>query len=429
MFPSESFYLQKDVMRMKKCCALAAALCLSLSPLSSMAETFTTPAPLEGYTLRQESNEMLVFATKNLKANIVGYIKPGTDQEVHVIAVENDWCYIRFSSMYGMGYGYVPLSYFDVTPVATPTPATVEQIVYHGGTPAWISNADEGFRLNLRAEPAATARSLGKYFTGVPVILTGNAKNGFVQVLVGSNTFGWLDERYITLDALAFVPETPLVSVVNPGGSAAMRSGPGSSYDRISLFAHGMTVTVLGVRDDGWYHVQVGELTGFMPATMLSGQFSFDHGMDSDNPAHNEGAAQQTQYMYINTRTSGGQLNLRKSASVSSKSLGVFYTGTPVTVLSYTRDGWANVRIGQTEGYMDADYLTAGKPTQYGVTRTVRNSRATGLNMRALPSTGGELLDFAPNYATLTVLGELSDGWCYVEYNGVLGYMMGTYLK
>lgn len=414
---------------MKKSCALVAALCLYLSPLSSGAETFSTPAPLEGYTLRQEADELLVFSAKNMKANIVGYVTAGTDQEVHVLSIDGDWCYIRFSTAHGMDYGFAPLSYFDVTPVATPTPATVEQIIYQAGTLAWISNAEEGFRLNLRAEAAATAKSLGKYFTGTPVILTGNVENGFVQVLVGSGTFGWLDERYITLDALAFVPETPLVSVVNPGGSAAMRSGPGSSYDRISLFAHGTTVTILGVRDNGWYHVQVGELTGFMPATMLSGQFSFDHGMDSDNPAHSEGTAQQTQYMYINTRTSSGQLNLRKSASVSSKSLGVFYTGTPVTVLSYTRDGWANVRIGQTEGYMDADYLTSGKPTLYGVARTVRNSRATGLNLRALPSTGGELLDFAPNYATLTVLGELSDDWCYVEYHGVLGYMMGTYLK
>ena len=114
---------------------------------------------------------------------------------------------------------------------------------------------------------------------------------------------------------------------------------------------------------------------------------------------------------------------------MSAKSLGLFYTGTPVTVLSYTRDGWAYVRIGQTEGYMDADYLAPNAPTQHGAEYVVRNSRATGLNLRALPSTGGELLDFAPNYATLTVLGELSDGWCYVEYNGKTGYMLGDYLR
>jgi uncharacterized protein YgiM (DUF1202 family) len=151
--------------------------------------------------------------------------------------------------------------------------------------------------------------------------------------------------------------------------------------------------------------------------------------MVSDNPALADSTSQQTQLMYINTRTAGGQLHLRKSAAVSAKSLGLFYTGTPVNVLSYTRDGWAYVQIGHTEGYMDADYLTSTKPTHYGLKRTVRNSRANGLNLRALPSTGGELLTFAPNYEAVTVLGELSDGWCYVDYNGTIGYMLGTYLK
>ena len=133
--------------------------------------------------------------------------------------------------------------------------------------------------------------------------------------------------------------------------------------------------------------------------------------------------------LYINTRSAGGKLNLRKSASASSKSLGLFYTGTPVTVISFNRSGWAYVRIGQTEGYMDVDYLTTTKPTQYGENHVIRNTRATGLNLRSLPSTGGELLKFAPNYSSVIVLGELSDGWCYVEYDGTLGYMLGTSLE
>ena len=412
---------------MRKLFALLTALCLIILALPALGEA--PPTPLSGYTLRETTEEILIFATKSMKANIVGYIQPGGGQEIHVLRVEGEWCYISFPSTYGTGYGYVPLSCFDVAPVATPTPVPGESPVYTGGTPAWVVNREDGFRLNLREEPAATAKSLAKYYTGTPLILTGNVKNGFVQVLLAGTTFGWLDERYITLDALAFVPETPMVTIANAGGGAALRSGPGTSYDRIGWYEHGTAVTVLGVRADGWYHVQIGDLVGYISETMLSGTFPFDHGMDSDNLARQDEQPSATQQLYINTRTTGGQLHLRKAGSTSAKSLGLFYTGTPVTVLNYTRDGWAYVRIGQTEGYMDADYLTSTPPTQYGVKRTVRNSRATGLNLRALPSTGGELLDFAPNYTTLTVLGELSDGWCFVEYNGTLGYMLGTYLK
>jgi len=320
----------------------------------------------------------------------------------------------------------VPLSCFDYTPPATPTPAPNEPVVYKGGTQGWIVNQQEGYRLNLRSDPAATAKSIGKYFTGTPLLFTGNQRDGFVQVLLAGTTFGWLDERFVTADPLAFVPETPQTTVHNPGSGAALRSGPSTSQSRIGWYAHGTAVTVLGVQSDGWHHVDVAGQVGYMAPSVLSGTFPYDNGLDSDAITH---ANTATLEMYINTRSSGGRLHLRRSPSVSAKSLGLFYTGTPVTVLSYTRDGWAYVRIGQTEGYMDANYLTSARPTQYGAMHTVRNSRATGLNLRALPSTGGELIAFAPNYATLTVLGELSDGWCYVEYDGNLGYMMGTYLK
>ena len=82
-----------------------------------------------------------------------------------------------------------------------------------------------------------------------------------------------------------------------------------------------------------------------------------------------------------------------------------------------------------TEGYMDADYLTPTQPTQLGDRRIIRNKRANGLNLRAAPSTGGELLTFIPNNSQVIVLGELSDGWCYVLYENLEGYMLGSSLE
>lgn len=419
----------KEVMRMRKLAVLLAALIFLLCTLPALAEFPSTLTPLSGYTLRPSAEEVRVYATRSMKANIAGYIIPGGSQEVQVLDVSGDWCYIAFTSASGVSYGYVPLAYFDYTPASTPAPESAAPVVYTGGTSGWIANQQEGYRLNLREEPSASAKSIGKYFTGTPLIFTGNQKNGFVQVLLAGTTFGWLDEHFVTADALSFVPETPAVTIKNPGSGAVLRSGPSSSYDRIGWFSHGTAVVVLGVHADGWHHVDIGGQVGYVSPTLLSGVFPFDNGLDSDSLTRSADQASSTLTLYINTRSAGGQLHLRKSASVSAKSLGLFYTGTPVTVLSYTRDGWAHVRIGQTEGYMDADYLASLKPTQYGAKYTVRNSRATGLNLRTLPSTGGELLAFAPNYATITVLGELSDGWCYVEYDGTLGYMLGTSLK
>ena len=221
------------------------------------------------------------------------------------------------------------------------------------------------------------------------------------------------------------MPELPQVTVASSTGTV-LRSGPGTNYAQLSRYGYGTLVTVLGVREDGWYHVQVEEQVGYMAETVLSGSFPYGYGMDSDNPAAD---SQADSLLYINTRSSGGTLHLRKSATSSSKSLGQFYTGTPLTVLSYTRTGWAYVRIGQTEGYMAADYLTPTQPTQFGDKRVVRNKRASGLNLRSTPSTGGELLTFVPNNSQVIVLGELSDGWCFVQYGDIEGYMLGSSLE
>lgn len=410
--------------------ALLLALCLMLGSLPAMADISpsVTPAPLPGYTLHRVEEEIIVFAAANLKANIVGYITPGKQRNVHVLNVEDNWCYISFISAYGVSYGYLPLSYFDaalpqptVTPDAAPT--------HEGGTAAWILNSAEGFRLNLREEPSVNAKSLGKYFTGTPVTLTGEVKDGFAQVLLADMILGWLDMRFLTTDPAELVPETPMVTVQKAGSGATLRSGPATTFDRLGWYEHGTLITVLGVRSDGWYHVTVDGLTGFMSEGLLSGAFPYSHGTDSDNPVLTHTAANDEAVLYINTRSATSQLNLRKEATPSSKSLGLFYTGTPLTVISYTRTGWAYVRIGHTEGYVDADYLTAEPPTRYGEKHMVRNSRASGLNLRSLPSTGGEQLGFVENYDHVIVLGTLSDGWCYVNYDGVIGYMLGTGLE
>lgn len=407
---------------MRKFLALLTALSLPLTIPPATAESLPTATPLPGYTLRDSPEEILVYATRSLKGNLVGTITPDNSADVQVLALNGDWCYISFTTPQGARRGYVPLSFFDVLPSATPTP--VPAATFAAGTLAWVRNASSGYRLNLREEPRLLAKSVGKYFTGAPVTLTGTTENGFVQVLLAGTTLGWMDTRFLTTDAEAFVPELPVVTV--KGNSAALRSGPGTEHPRLGSYGHGTQVTVLGVRSDGWYHVQVGDTVGYIAETLLSGTFPFGYGMDSDNPSLSESNTDQSSVFYINTRATGEQLHLRKAATASSKSMGLFYTGTPLVVISYTRTGWAYVRIGQTEGYMAAEYFSSTPTQQYGDRRMLQNSRATGLNLRETPSTGGALISFVPNGTEVILLGELNNGWCYVAYNGQLGYMLSN---
>lgn len=386
-----------------------------------------TPTPLPGYLLREIKEDIRVYAAANPKANIVGYISPESAPEVHLLEITGDWCLVSFSTAQGTSHGYIPFSCFDAIPEVTPTP--VPDAVYAVGAQAWIVNAKEGYRLNLRAEPYATAKSLGKYFTGTPITLTGQIVNGYAQVLLAGTSLGWVDLRFITLDALGFVPEMPTLTIKNKGSGANLRSGPSTNYNRLGWFKHGSQITLMGVRNDGWCHVMVEDKVGFMSESLLSGTFPFDYGTDSDDPLLSGMLSDNETILYLNSRSNGGQVHLRKEASTTAKSLGLFFTGTPVTVVSHTRTGWVYVRIGHTEGYMAADYLTHIKPVQCGDTRVIRNASADGLNFRSIPSTGGEILGYLKNYTEVTVLGDLSDGWCYVLIDDQYGYMLGTSLK
>ena len=400
-------------------------LCLVLAMLAVLALATSAEAPLTGYVLRESEAEVTVFANPSSKANIVGYLQPGGEQEVEVLSVSGDWCLVRFTAEYGEGAGYVPLSCFTVEAPATPTPRPETLLTY--GTEAWVCNAQSGYRLNLRTGPELNATSLGKYYSGVPVTATGAISGGYAQVLI-HGVLGWMDVRYLTTDA-SFPVETPLVQVNNPGGGINLREGPAADTPFVYWVPHGSDVIVLGACVDGWYHVEIDGRTGYVTGSLLSETLPFQYGTDSDNPAVSGDLAGAAVTLYVCNLSDNGQLNLRKTPAASGAILGRFYTGTPAELISYTRTGWAYVRIGQLEGYMDADYLSNVRPQHYGQTRTVRNGYGTGMNLRNMPSTDGKIIAFLDNYTRVTVLGDLTNDWCYVDIGGTLGYVLGTRLQ
>jgi len=69
------------------------------------------------------------------------------------------------------------------------------------------------------------------------------------------------------------------------------------------------------------------------------------------------------------------------------------------------------------------------------LTETVKTTETTGvviarLNLRAQPSTsaGSKIILTMDRGSTLTVY-STSNGWCYVNYNGTVGYCYAAYVK
>lgn len=59
----------------------------------------------------------------------------------------------------------------------------------------------------------------------------------------------------------------------------------------------------------------------------------------------------------VNNPNSIGRLNLRTKPSQEAPSLGKYYSGTSVEVLSGDENGWTKVRFHTLEGYMMTKYL------------------------------------------------------------------------
>ena len=376
-------------------------------------------------TLRPSSEEVRVYASRSMKANIVGYIIVGGSQEVEVIEHDAQWCYVRFTSVYGDTYGWIPASAFQQIPVPAMPPATEPSAPTDAV--AWVSNDQPGYRLNLRLSPSNASTSLGKYYTGTPLLLCGESNGNYVKVAIGS-VEGWMDQTFMTTESSSFLPEMPMVLAHHPGGGVNLRVGPGEDYARVGWYPHGTPITVMGVRADDWYHVMIGDVTGYVSASLLSDNFPWQYGSDSDHPANTTGQQLGANQVYVCTSHADSMLHLRRGASASSESLGRFYTGTPAEVITMTRTGWAYVRIGQLEGYMDASWLTTAKPIQTGVKHTVANTHGAGLNLRLRPTTASDVLVLCPNHSVVTVLGKLAGDWFYVQYGTDIGYMIGSRL-
>lgn len=132
---------------------------------------------------------------------------------------------------------------------------------------------------------------------------------------------------------------------------------------------------------------------------------------------------------YGTTAVFGGssdRVHLRKAAAQSSQSLGLYFSGTEVVCLSDSAQEWVKVRIGTETGYIMSRYLSdEPHPVafQYGTVT------ADGwLNLRKSPSQKSVSMAKLYSDETLTIMGETSDHWYYVQAGNQFGYVKAQYV-
>lgn len=120
--------------------------------------------------------------------------------------------------------------------------------------------------LRLRDEASTSATVLGTSSKGDTVVVLEDAGNGWYKVDYKS-VEGYMSGEYLNVSAKADV--TIGYGLVQSQGSPLnVRSGPGTSYGKVTSLNNGAVVNIVGI-DNGWYKISTNGVTGYVSSDYM----------------------------------------------------------------------------------------------------------------------------------------------------------------
>ncbi|MBR6185239.1 MAG: SH3 domain-containing protein [Clostridia bacterium] len=196
-----------------------------------------------------------------------------------------------------------------------------------------------------------------------------------------------------------------------------LRKGPGTQYDVLAAVDE-YTWVGLTARQGDWYVI-------YVPALRQSGYMSVNYlklGEDA-SPVISTGGV-------VKNPVATQFLNLRAYPSYDAQVLGIFYNGTPFTLLSDPGSGWLQVLVGQQVGYFRKEFVQLSAASGQNI-YYIQSPNSGGVNLRNAPYLNGSaVLSQYPAGTRVSVLlsSPKSGAYWKVAVNGVTGYMDSRYL-
>lgn len=210
---------------------------------------------------------------------------------VSVLGLTRNWAHVQLIENGHTGYmmlsGLNPQLQYDhgttnstPNPVFTPSPPNTGAWNGPGGShpvapwtlpldgpAAMVNNPKPADRLHLRTAPRGNARSLGKYYNGVRLVILGVLGGEWVQVGIG-NLEGYMKTEFLVISgegkpSPASAMPILVVSNPNPAANLHLRQGQSTSSPSLGLYPNGTQVVLMGFGGE-WAHVIVHGQMGFM---------------------------------------------------------------------------------------------------------------------------------------------------------------------
>ncbi|MBQ6859067.1 MAG: SH3 domain-containing protein [Clostridia bacterium] len=248
----------------------------------------------------------------------------------------------------------------------------------------------------------------------------------------------------VLLPVLAAAQSSVFVDNPDPKDRLNLRAKASADAASLGKYYSGTEAELLGYTKNGFAHVRIEPLEGYMDIRYLS-----DAPVVSAQP-------------WLTVRNSGGSgVNIRKEPSTGAKILAFAENGERVTVLAVRRDGFLHVRFGDVYGFASAKLLSPSPdfhktdtrgiiptvpptpspsptpsptpdPTPYMTPdsgrRIVFDPGAAGVHLRKAPQEDADSAIFLINGREVLLLSK-ENGWAYIDAGGAQGYVPAGALK
>ncbi len=324
------------------CVALALVLCLWPQPAAQAASQTGT---VKGGWLR-------LRATASMTAETLASYPTGTT--VTILSTSGNWYKVRTADNL---VGYMLSAYLTVKSGSSGSTVTPPSGVTDGSTAYVTSRNGKGVR--LRSSPDLDGEIIGFYNVGTRCTIL-NRGSHWHYISIGKQK-GYMMAEYLSITGTS----TPTVPSVPSGSSYAayvtsrngkgvnLRESTSTTSRSLGLYPVGTSITVLGYGST-WCSVQINGTVGYMMTSFIT----------TNKPSYTPAvpSVPSSSYAAYVTSRNGKGVNLRESASATSRSLGLYPVGTPITVLNYGNT-WCSVQINGTTGYMMTSFITTNKPS------------------------------------------------------------------
>ena len=207
--------------------------------------------------------------------------------------------------------------------------------------------------LNIRVQPSASAKIVGKMKNGATMSILGRASNGWYKVNY-NGVEGYSSNKYISTNVETNGSQpTPMSSkgkINVASGNLNIRKSPTTSSSVIGKLRGGTIVDILSKESNGWYYINASGQKGYVYGEYVT----LVNGSSSSNQS---GSTTNTNNIGKIATVKASALNIRSGAGTNYSVINKVYSGNTVKILDAS-NGWYKVSLtsGAT-GWCSGDYL------------------------------------------------------------------------